>query len=197
MGKATGKSLLIMAIMVLFCVVTTQVSFSEMTLNDNVNIGGDIFLEGDGCGINFSDGSYQTTGAITPWNQKISEGRFVLVLDDEAVFDRETGLVWQRNTDDTAYDWDWAQNVCYELEIGGRMGWRLPTIDELATLIDRTQSPLTLPEGHPFTNVKILYWSSTDYVGIPGAFRVDFNQGLVLGCPATINNYVRAVRSGR
>ena len=121
----------------------------------------------------------------------------MLVLDDEAVFDRETGLVWQRNTDDAVYDWDWAQNVCYELEIGGRMGWRLPTIDELATLIDRTQSPLTLPQGHPFTNVKVFYWSSTTYVGVSGAFRVELEQGIVHGCPATINNYVRAVRSGR
>jgi len=187
-----------MAIMVLFCTMTTQVSFSEMTLNDNVNIEGDVFLEGVDCGINFSDGSRQTTGAIPPWSQKISEDRFVLVLDDEAVLDRETGLVWQRNTGDTGYNWEAAQNVCHHLEIGGRMGWRLPTIDELATLIDRTQSPLTLPEGHPFTNVKVFYWSSTAYVGDPGGgLRVELDQGFVHGCPSAIKNPIRAVRSGR
>ncbi len=197
--KKTIQSIILQFfLIVIFTVPTVPMAMSEMTLNDNVNIGGDIFLEGDGCGINFPDGSYQTTGAITPWNQKISERRFVLVLDDEAVFDRETGLVWQRDTaDDTGCNWDAAQNVCYELEIGGRMGWRLPTIDELATLIDRTQSNPALPEGHFFTNVRGFYWSSTDYVGVSGAFRVELEQGIVHGCPATIDNYVRAVRSGR
>jgi hypothetical protein len=102
--------------MVLFCTMTTQVSFSEMTLNDNVNIEGDVFLEGD----------------------------------------------------------------------------------ELATLIDRTQSPLTLPEGHPFTNVKVFYWSSTAYIGDPGGgLRVELDQGFVHGCPSAIKNPIRAVRSGR
>ena len=196
--KVSIQSFLLMYFLALiFIFALAHASIAEMTLNDNVNIGGDIFLEGDGCGINFSDGSYQTTGAITPWSQKISDGRFVLVLDDKAVLDRETGLVWQRDTDDTAYDWDGAQNVCHQLEVGGRLGWRLPSIDELATLIDKTQPILALPEGHPFTNVKLFYWSSTVFAGIPGAFRVELDSGSVHGCPTGIFNHVRAVRSGR
>ena len=195
--KASIQPILLIPFLTLIFIFTfAQTSISEMTLNDNVNIVGDIFFEGNGCGINFSDGSYQTTGATTPWSQKISDSRFVLVLDDEAVLDRETGLVWQRDTDDTGYNWDSAQNICYQIEIGGRMGWRLPTIDELATLIDRTQSNPALPEGHLFTNVKGFYWSSTAYVGVAGAFRVELDQGIVHGCTVTVENYVRAVRSG-
>ena len=54
--------------------------------------------------------------------------------------------------------------------MGNRKGWRLPTIQELTSLIDRTvPSPgPTLPAGHPFSNVHIpspinsaLYWSAT------------------------------------
>ncbi|MEA3348106.1 MAG: DUF1566 domain-containing protein [Pseudomonadota bacterium] len=184
---------------VIFLFITIPAAVSEMTLNDNVNIEGELFLEGDGCGINFSDGSYQTTGAVPPWSQKISSGRFVLVLDDEAVLDRETGLVWERDTDDTTRDWYVAQTYCYLLEIGGRKGWRLPTIDELATLIDSTQSNPALPSGHPFTNAKSYYWSSTtDASSTNYAWHVYFYYGDVGSFKKSASVCsVRAVRSGQ
>ncbi len=199
-GKAiVQKITLQFLLVVIFTVMTVPMAVSEMTLNDNVNIEGDIFLEGDGCGINFSDGSYQTTGAVPPWSRKISIERFVLVLDDGAVLDRETGLVWERNTLKEARSWIAAQIYCYQLEIGGRKGWRLPTIDELATLVDSSQSNPALPMKHLFTNVKSsYYWSSTtradstDY-----AWRVYFGNGDVDYLYKSLNYHVRAVRSGQ
>ena len=43
--------------------------------------------------------------------------------------------------------------VC-DKEVGGRKGWRLPSIYELANLVDTTQQNPSLPKGHPFTNIQ-------------------------------------------
>ncbi len=156
---------LIFILTIFFSAVTVPVVVSEMTLNDNLNISGKIFLEGSGCGVNFPDGSRQTTAGIPPWHQRFSDDRFVLVLDDKGVLDRETGLVWQRAAADDPQDWYAAQRYCYNLELGGRKGWHLPTIYELQTLIDSTQSNPALPAEHLFVgttnNLSNFYWSST------------------------------------
>ena len=65
--------------------------------------------------------------------------------------------------------WDDAVHYCYDKTVGGRKGWRLPTVEELASLIDTTQNNPALPSGHPFSNVKSsFYWSSTTYAAITG-----------------------------
>jgi len=38
------------------------------------------------------------------------------------------------------------------LKVGGRYGWRLPTIQELHSRIDDTQDP-ALPAGDPFSGI--------------------------------------------
>ena len=50
------------------------------------------------------------------------------------------------------------------MELGGRMGWRLPTVEELTSLVDRTQSSPPLPDRNPFLNVQSnYYWTSSTY----------------------------------
>jgi len=71
--------------------------------------------------------------------------------------------------------------------VGNRKGWRLPTIQELASLIDPTvPSPgPTLPVGHPFSNVHTpsptgdaSYWSATTVDPSPTvAWVVEFGAG--------------------
>ena len=178
--------------------VTVGPVFSEMTLNDNVNIEGALFFEGESSGLNFADGRRQTTAASPPWYQMLpGEKRFVLVMDDQAVLDRETGLVWERNTiEGDTYTWYAALEHCYQAYIGGRGGWRLPTMAELTTLIDKTQIPVL---GEPFTNVNLsLYWSSTTAADNANfAWCVRFYDGGVGVLSKSDNYYVRAVRSGR
>ncbi len=199
------KSFFLMVFLVtIFIFAAAQSAVSEMTLNDNVNIEGDIFLNGTGGGINFPDGSEQRTAASPPWSKIITTGRFELVLGGDAVLDHETGLVWQRDTSIFAVEWVLAQLLCYELEIGGRMGWRLPTMDELATLIEKGHEPEpALPTGHPFTNVKGQYWSSsTSVLDTHRVWRINFYDGYVgllyINDPENPQLlYVRAVRSGQ
>ncbi len=175
--------------------------FSEMTLNDNVNIEGALSLDGENSGLNFADWRRQTTAASPPWYQVLpGNQRFELVMNNEAVLDRETGLVWERDTSNDWYTWYEALDHCYSAYIGGRGGWRLPTIAELATLIDETQTDPVLPAGHPFINVKLVdsYWSSTTSASFNNfAWLVNFGSGAVHSDYNSYSYYVRAVRFGQ
>jgi hypothetical protein len=102
------------------------------------------------------------------WNKILPAAqRFVDALDGTAVLDKETGLVWAKTPDSVQSNWQTAVDYCTKLNLGGRMGWRLPTIEELASLIDMSNpGPIKLPVGHPFQNIQNVayYWSSSAYL---------------------------------
>ncbi len=103
------------------------------------------------------------------WSQIIpGSERFELVMNNEAVLDKETGLVWARNADlDWKRKWLGAINYCGNLTLCDRKGWRLPTREELTSLLDMSISGAPkLSSGHPFVNVQSdYYWSSTENKG--------------------------------
>jgi hypothetical protein len=140
---------------------------------------------------------------LTSWDQVIPNAsqRFVVLaaFNDEAVLDRETGLVWERTPADVTRDWAGAISHCYWRTVQtsaragtgpvpGRNGWRLPTIEELSTLLAPTPGHcFTLPPGHPFQlPPSTWYWSITTVVSDsaqePGAaaWRLLFSD--TLGC---------------
>jgi hypothetical protein len=92
------------------------------------------------------------------WSQTLAVTvRFVILsnFNSDAVLDRETGLVWTRQTVRDAGDRELAAITCRSLVLGNRMGWRLPTASELQSLVDSLgqQTPAfgpSLPAGHPF-----------------------------------------------
>lgn len=92
------------------------------------------------------------------WDQKLpASTRFVVLSDwnNNAVLDRETGLVWEKSPDATTHIWNQARFQCSSRTTGGRKGWRLPSVHELASLVDPSVAPPgpTLPPGHPFLNL--------------------------------------------
>jgi len=99
------------------------------------------------------------------WAQKLPAAtRFVVMTNwnSEAVLDRETGLVWERSPDLQVRTWKSAYFHCRTRMVDSRLGWRLPTVEELASLIDPSQPSDALPAGHPFTQVSSAgTWSST------------------------------------
>ncbi len=146
-------------------------------------------------------------GQVTSWDKKIAGAtRFKLVLDSAAALDRETGLVWEKsplwtgNPSTSVMTWIPAIGHCYKRRVGGRKGWRLPAIEELASLVDTSvaTSP-KLPAGHPFTNVQSgFYWSSSTRAGDNNyAWSVGFGDGGVYGGgKSTTAFYVWCVRGG-
>jgi hypothetical protein len=101
-----------------------------------------------------------------------------------AVLDRETGLVWERSPATTTHSWGLARFECTSRTTGGRKGWRLPSVHELASLADPNNVDPNfvvpaLPPGHPFQNVQSAgYWSATADAGAPTfAWNVGFRGG--------------------
>ena len=132
--------------------------------------------------------------------------RFIVLsnMGSAAVLDRETGLVWEKSLDGVnTHSWLGAHVTCNEKTVGNRGGWRLPTIQELRSLIDfdpaNTSNP-RLPPGHPFANVqgRPFYWSATS-VGDSGlAFGSRFDGGtLVAGLSKDSSRLVWCVRGGQ
>ena len=154
--------------------------------------------------------------ATPSWDQTLPVAtRFIVLtnMNSAAVLDRETGLVWEQSPSTSTFPWSstsgatTAAQHCNQLPVGNRKGWRLPSLQELASLIDPSiavPGP-TLPAGHPFTNVQNLtfesmYWSATSTAfNFPPllAWLVSFYNGLVeSGNSKTNTNYVWCVRGG-
>jgi hypothetical protein len=116
------------------------------------------------------------------WDQVLpAEDRFEILMafTNEAVLDKETGLVWERAPQATTHTWSNARFQCAGRTTGGRKGWRLPSVHELASLVDPANTNPALPAGHPFTNVQSTrYWSATTIAGNAlDAWFVDFFNG--------------------
>ena len=113
-----------------------------------------------GTGKNFANPS---------WNQTLSSSKRFIVLtnmNQEAVLDMETGLVWEKSPSTDTYTWYVTKSHCRVATTGNRKGWRVPTVEELSSLVDPSQANPALPAGHPFnvlTSETDYYWSASTY----------------------------------
>ncbi len=127
---------------------------------------------------------------------------------DETVTDSTTSLVWQQcsaglsgascgtGTAETK-TWQVALEYCENLNLDGRT-WRLPSVNELKTIVDRskTAAPYIDTVHFPAT-VSSYYWTSTTEIPSPAfAWYVNFLNGYVSNSNKTDTNYVRCVSSG-
>ncbi len=97
----------------------------------------------------------------------------VLATMPGAVLDRETDLVWERTVSQGAFTWFGSHDRCNRLALGGRMGWRVPTIQELTSLQDTSVTTgIRLTPGHPFIlggwTIGQHIWSATTDASITG-----------------------------
>jgi hypothetical protein len=135
------------------------------------------------------------------WDQKQAAATRFIVLTDwssQAVLDRETGLTWEQSPLTTTHTWDAARGQCTARTTGGRKGWRLPSVHELASLVDPANSNPALPTGHPFSNVQSsFYWSATTHAeNTAFAWDVSFVNGGVFILGKVNPGYVWCVRGG-
>jgi hypothetical protein len=114
--------------------------------------------------------------------------------------DKETGLVWQRSPSTTPGTWAYASQACAGMVLSNRAGWRLPTIQELGSLMDfSVNSTPRLPSGHPFQNVQPnQYWSvNTSAVNSNYAWSCYFGIGGPATNPKSHNFFYWCVRGGQ
>ncbi|HSL06219.1 MAG TPA: DUF1566 domain-containing protein [Nitrospiraceae bacterium] len=113
-----------------------------------------------------------------------SATRFTTVFSG-AVLDKNTGLVWEQAPDAiNTIPWDPATFFCVNKNVGGTVGWRLPSVAELKSVQDGLPGAVAPFVPAIFTGVQSdEYWSATTYAGDPTtAWAVSFSTGDV---PAT------------
>jgi len=115
--------------------------------------------------------------------------------------DRRTGLQWQ-GTHQLDVTLPEALDNCDALVLGGRADWRLPSLKELETIVDRSNAHQT-PTATPFTFPLLVnatesgeYWTTTpaltgyDY----GFWVIFFSSGQYAERYSSGNRYARCVR---
>jgi hypothetical protein len=113
------------------------------------------------------------------------------------VYDTKSKLTWQQTVSSTTYTWAAAQTYCAGVgtSLAGT-GWRLPTLKELYSLVDlsQTAAPYIDPNFFPSTP-SAAFWSSSPVAGSPSsAWYVYFNVGSAYGAAITSARYARCVR---
>jgi len=116
---------------------------------------------------------YAVDGKIIPCSQSGQDGerqcgafwpslRFS-IIEDNLVRDHLTGLIWQRQATVEAgrVCWQGALETVKELRASQPGNWRLPTINELESLVEAACHSPALPANHPFVDMQEGYWSST------------------------------------
>jgi hypothetical protein len=187
---------------------TMQMSNSSILLLGLCVLVGSLFTIGAGVSSAFAappsdpNSTTDVSELTLNWDKKMpSASRFTILsaFGDAAVRDDETGLVWEKTLETNEVSWTDARATCANKDVGGRKGWRLPSIFELASLVDPSiRTGPTLPLGHPFTSVQMdAYWSATTTAGNPNsAWIVFFDTGKVLHAFKTITFHVWCVRGG-
>lgn len=129
----------------------------------------------------------------------LPDGPRFAVLDDVAVIDRTTALMWSReNVPGGRMNWVAAAEACKKLKFGGHTDWRLPTIRELLTLVDYERHEPAI-DTDAFKCESSYYWTSSPLHSSPGgcAWGVDFGFGYADWGSQGGDVYVRAVRASQ
>ena len=94
------------------------------------------------------------------------------------VTDTDTGLMWQKATAPGTYTWEQALQYCESLNLAGYNDWRLPSKNELHTIVDNSRAyPAINLTYFPDTqsNLYITSTTATDYNY--DFWGVDFSRG--------------------
>ncbi len=107
--------------------------------------------------------------------------------------DPKTGLEWQRNSPGKM-TWDKAMEYAKMLSIGGTRDWRLPSVEEFETLLDRTRYRPEMRSDIPFRDT-LSYWTRTTFEeGTNSAWIIMFDGAYILSYYKRNMYHVRCVR---
>ena len=108
--------------------------------------------------------------------------------------------MWQKGSSSSDHTWDEALSYCERMNLGGYTDWRLPTVNELRSIMDFSRRNPAINATYFPVGSGNYYWSSTTYASTTGNA-----WGIGVRATATINSigktsygyYVRAVRQGQ
>ena len=114
------------------------------------------------------------------------------------VTDNATNLEWQDDAIGSTMTWANAVTYCDGLTLDGKDDWRLPSIEELVSITDKSKVNPSINETYFKSVTSNYYWSSTTLASDSSlAWGVYFNYGYDGWYNKTSSYYVRCVRSGQ
>ncbi len=164
-----------------------------------------VHLFGGATACNLKANTYHVRAVRTAQSRSLED---FVANGDGTITDAGTGLMWEQKTNDegpndkdNVYTWEEALSLVASMNNTGYIGyndWRLPTINELGSLADRTRNGPSINTAY-FTNTQPSnYWSSTtSSLYSDDAWRMSFNIGEVLCSKKSNSNHLRAVRGGQ
>lgn len=139
----------------------------------------------------FFDSRWNQTGKGVKHSYKSSEYQ-----GEKVVFDYATGLMWQQGGSPASMTYDKAQiflSGLNEKRFAGFEDWRLPTLEEAMSLMEREEKNGDLYIDGVFEREQRWIWTA-DKESAGRAWVVSFNDGVCNHGNVGFNDYVRAVR---
>jgi hypothetical protein len=114
------------------------------------------------------------------------------------ITDRATGLTWEKGGSDTYITYRESEDYIRGLnaiKFGGYDDWRLPTIEELLSLMEKKKRPNGFYINPIFDSKKWWCWSADRLPSSGGEWFVRFGSGIVDWYDLSYKHYVRGVRA--
>jgi hypothetical protein len=115
------------------------------------------------------------------------------IKSGDVVIDNETTLIWQSNPSTSKRTWQDAKEYCNNLSYGSRSDWRLPNIDELMSLTDKSKYKPSIATNKINIKSKWYWTSSTIKWNTSHAWFVFFGDGYDGSIGKSDGNYVLCV----
>jgi len=135
------------------------------------------------------------------WN-KSGEGfdnDFVLQKNEQVVYDRNSGLMWQQSGSENYMSFEEAKTWIEKLNFADYSDWRLPTLEEAMSLMESEKNSDGLYIDLKFDKTQKYIWTSDPIKGEYRVWVVYFHGGYcdyrTFGIGLYYYGYVRAVRS--
>jgi len=115
--------------------------------------------------------------------------------DNNTIIDNENEIAWQTTLSNKKMNLQEAKEYCLNLDLAFYNDWKIPTINELSTIINlKKYKPAT--DTKLFPNTKSFFYWSISPTDIQNQYKtVDFNYGDILPKNSNIFSHIRCVRS--
>ena len=114
------------------------------------------------------------------------------------VKDPQTNLLWEDtpHVKEAKLTQPKAEKYCNTLKLGSFEDWRLPSIQELLTIVDYKRIEPALPKAFSYIEEESFYWTNTVVADESDAFwGVNFKRGASSKASEYYDRYVRCVRN--